>query len=944
MANTAWPVRNLILALAYYLTGLAGLLLTSPPDYATAIWPPAGIALAAALMYGPRILPGVVLGAFVINVETLARNQGATVWQVSWVMPLLIALGAAAQAWAGAALARRFGGFPTAFEETAGVLRTLALGGLVATLINASWGMFLLYGSHAMTDGRIVQNALVWWVGDSLGVLLFTPLVLVWASREPHYARRRAVMVTLVLLATSSLATVGFRLVGHVAATERINRFQAAAERAVRQLENRFADYETFAYLFCGLFYSQHDVTPEQFDRFVQEWIRRHPEVKAVEWAPLVSAADRAATESRLTRLQGRPVRIFRRGPQQELRESPAGAEYLPLLYVSPFAANRTVLGLDIASEPDRMPTLRAAAELGVPVISPPITLIQDLRGRPAVILLTPVYREGAPRHGWENLRGFMVMVLRMDEVIARLTRDTLPGEYALVLTDRATGKTLFGTPPETALKVQARRIGLAYRREAVMAQRRWLAEVWPTNPYISGLRSWETWLVFVIGLVGTGLSVSFALINSGRREQLKRTVAERTAELRQRNAELDSERARVVDANRALVAARIEAERANQSKSDFLASMSHEFRTPMNAILGFTYLLLNTRLGAPQAREYLKNIEGSAQSLLRLVNDILDFSKIEAGHLELSQEVFRPDDVVNRAVGQVRLAANAKGLTLRVEVAPDVPARVTGDPVRLGQVVLNLLDNAVKFTTSGQVTVTMRVDEPDSDAAKLAIEIRDTGIGIAPAVLPTLFEPFTQGDSSITRRYGGTGLGLSICKRLMTLMEGDIRVDSTPDVGSVFCVSLPLRPALAAPDSPDVVPAAIPRFAPARVLLVEDNRANQWLTSEMLRRMGLTVEAASDGREGLRCLEDATEPFALVLMDLQMPVMDGFEACLMLRSRYDAHTLPVVAMTGLTLPDERKRCFEVGMNAHLAKPVSLQELAAMLARFLTVADPVAAE
>ena len=382
-----------------------------------------------------------------------------------------------------------------------------------------------------------------------------------------------------------------------------------------------------------------------------------------------------------------------------------------------------------------------------------------------------------------------------------------------------------------------------------------------------------------------------------------------------------------------ALAAARDAAEAANQAKSAFLANTSHEIRTPLNGLLGLARLAMRSGLDEALRQQYLRQILDSAKSLSGIISDILDLSKIEAGKIALESVPFG----LREALGAVHLAylplADAKGLSLSLDLDGDLPHNVLGDPLRVRQILGNFITNAIKFTERGQV----RIHAGMLDAERVRLSVTDTGLGIASETQKRLFMPFTQADTSTTRRYGGTGLGLSICRELALLMGGEVGVESRPGAGSTFWAVLSLPESNPGQPTPDTAWGLSDQIQGAHVLVVEDNAVNMMIVVAMLEQWGVQVVQAVDGRAALAAVERSVRegrPFALVLMDVQMPEMSGHEATRQLRLRHGAQALPIVALTAAALVSEREQALAAGMNDFLTKPIDAKLLRATVLQY----------
>lgn len=406
-----------------------------------------------------------------------------------------------------------------------------------------------------------------------------------------------------------------------------------------------------------------------------------------------------------------------------------------------------------------------------------------------------------------------------------------------------------------------------------------------------------------------------------------------------------------LIETQESLSTAKELAEVAGKSKADFLANMSHEIRTPLNAVVGFCEVLADTPLDTEQ-KDFLSRIKNSGHVLQCLIDDILEFSRIESAKIHLEKIPFNLVSEVNKVVQMHELKMRQKNLKFILDISPNIPNFVIGDSFRLCQILNNLMSNAIKFTSSGEIKLSISLSSRDLNRIKLEFRVSDTGIGIRREQQKYLFNPFTQADSSITKKYGGTGLGLTISRRLAQLMNGDIQVESEFGMGSTFILTVQLESlqekvfateTLVKQSNPSVststseIPDILEIFRNKTALVVDDNLVNLEVAGLTLKRLGFNILFAENGKEAIETVEKKGSEIDLILMDLQMPILDGFKAAEMIRQLPLGERIPIIAISASVFDSDRQKCFECGMNDHIAKPFDRKELLGKLRKYLEV-------
>lgn len=884
--------KNIIAYLLYFIAALFGSLFSIKPDLASAIWPAAGIAVGLCILWGRTILPAIALAS--LSYYFFGEQAYSS---LNWMLGATLALSCTLQAYVGYKLVAPIINKHFSLLTSADICHFFIRLAPLSCLISASLNIPILILVNILPTNEWLFNWTTWWIGDFLGCLLISPVIILIKYRKSLNLKQNIPSLLTPSLLIFCLVITAFQF-SRIQETEKQ---QEVVDNRIKEVEflikTRLELYQVYLHSLASFFNNSQHVTEAEFIKFSQQMLNNKIQTQAIEWIKIIENQQIPEFYRQLSSIHGREIKPIKFNLNQL-------DKIYPIVYAYPKAENSSIIGLDLSSEKLRFKALQKAIKSKEISLSQPVDLFQGTIQKKGFLLFKAVFNEDKSK-----AIGLVALVTNyydlFNSITHRLLNQVHTDKYQLQVV-HPNGTILFDKN-----QLSANEHHLSQTTHFNLHNQPWQLKLSISQNSITTQKDWSSWSILAIGtLIAVSVQLFIIWLMSNR-NLIARTVKRKTMELK---AEKDK------------------AEKATLQKTYFLANMSHELRTPLNAIMGLSDMLKTTELNHTQ-QDYVRKVRVASKTLLTLISDVLDLSKIETGKIELETEPFSLNRLVNRITELFSAQIKQKGLSFQVKYTPLVQDKLLGDEHRLQQVIMNLCSNAIKFTEYGGIQLSISY-EPDFNHANqfwLHIEVTDTGIGIPQNRMASIFDSFTQADPSITRKFGGTGLGLSISHTLIKLMGGNLQCESQLGVGSRFYFDLLLEK----PESKNNNLSAAPQLSLQQqaeqklnnmsVLVAEDNEINQQIIIFQLEQLGANVTLAENGQQAIDKV--AVSHFPLILMDIQMPILDGIAATTKILKMENGRNSKIVAMTANVSIQDKKNCFNAGMVEHIPKPFDVDKL-----------------
>ncbi|KAA1150641.1 response regulator [Pseudoalteromonas sp. FUC4] len=889
----------IMFALAYFLVGIA-LTKLAFNSQIIPIWLPAGIALVGCYIWWWRFIPPLFVAAIAFNLNIFDSSAHELVLVGnSFNEAVYIAFGVVIQAMVGAALLKYWLGHPLRFKKRKNIIYFILVIAILVSLISANFGVFALSQFNSVYSiNNHWNNVIYWWLGDTLGVLIATPFLLSLLpqkSNQHNISAFPTITVCSILFVSVAVTTQLYDQENRISTIK-------IAEREVHVIENSLYRYTNRSIIAVQSLASQvqssSTLSQQDFYSYASQLLTQHAFINALSWNAKISQDQRETFAQEISNIYHLDVDVV--GEPLEKND--------PLVivkYIAPFNGNQKAIGFNVFSNSDRKNSLLNPAIKYMPVGTKIIQLVQTKQPKPAYLLFAPVYSKSDDK---EVIKGYATGVFLVRSIIEQAITKQQSDMFSIGIYEDTNTPPFYSNYSQDIQQAKGSRL-MSF--DVSFAGQKWIVKLALKESFLTQHNSQLTLLLLILQVAVCSLILMVLLLFNQQQIELTRQVAERTHSLAQAKQQSDL---------------------ANRAKSQFLANMSHEIRTPLNAVIGFSSLAREAD-SASTLIGYLDKINSSSKSLLNLINDILDISKIESQKLVIESIAFDLDALITRINNMFEHSATSKGIKWQVNSKLPLDTWFIGDPMRIEQILLNLCSNAIKFTNQGSVTLNIETEFTTANKVQLVITVSDTGIGIKPSQHKKLFNAFTQADNSTSRQFGGTGLGLTIAKELSQLMGGEITLKSEIDKGSTFTFSMRLE--TTEPKKEHIITFDNTNITSLSILVAEDNPVNQMVIKAMLGSLGIVPYIVENGELAVDIVKK--QHFDLVLMDCQMPIMDGYRATALIRQFKSKQELPIIALTADVMPEDKAHAQAVGFNQHLAKPLELIKLTECLVQYAEV-------